>query len=212
MFRDRREAGRQLAARLGHLAKDRPVVLGLPRGGVPVAYEIAAELKAPLDVLVVRKLGAPLQPELAVGSIAFGLEEPILYEDLVERLAVSKDHLCKEIEAGRAEAGRQNELFREGRPFPDLKGRTVVVADDGLATGMSMKAALEALRRLSAGRVIAAVPVAAPEGLRALSSRADEVVCLSEPWDFMSVSGYYADFAPTPDAEVMSLLRAAREP
>jgi predicted phosphoribosyltransferase len=187
------------------------VVLGLPRGGVPVAFEIALALDAPLDVLVVRKLGAPLQPELAVGSIAFGLEEPIFYEDLVERLAVSNDHLREEIDAARAEAGRQNELFREGRPFPDLKGKTVVAADDGLATGMSMKAALEALRRLSAARLVAAVPVAAPEGLRALRSQADEVVCLFEPWDFMSVSGYYADFAPTPDAEVTALLRAGRE-
>ncbi|MFA6316732.1 MAG: phosphoribosyltransferase family protein [Elusimicrobiota bacterium] len=207
MFRDRRDAGRALAERLLALAKEKPFVLGLQRGGVPVAYEIAKALAAPLDVIVVRKLGAPNQPELAVGSVCLGLPEPVLYEDLIRRLAVPKRHLDAEIAAARAEAERHNKVFREDRPFPDLAGRTVVVADDGLATGMSMKAALEALRRLPTGRLVAAVPVASPEGLRVLEGLADEVVCLSAPWDFMSVSGYYADFSQVSDDEVLALLK-----
>ncbi|MBI5624567.1 MAG: phosphoribosyltransferase [Elusimicrobia bacterium] len=210
MFRDRQEAGRRLAERLKHLSGERPLVLGLPRGGVPVAYEIAKALAAPLDVLVVRKLGAPGQPELAVGSIGMGLEPPILYQSLIKRLGVTKAYLDREVAAARVEARRQDSLFRQGRPFPDLASRTVVVADDGLATGMSMKAALEALALLKAGKVVAAVPVASPEGLACLKGLAAEVVCLFRPEDFTAVGAHYEDFSPTPDAEVVSLLKLAR--
>ncbi|MBI4679358.1 MAG: phosphoribosyltransferase [Elusimicrobia bacterium] len=211
IFSDRRAAGRQLAVGLKHLKGSRLLVAGLPRGGVPVAYEIALALEAPLDVLVVRKLGSPHQPELAIGALAFGLEEPILYEELLERIPVPREHLFRELAEARREAARQNRLFREGRPAPEVAGRTVVVADDGLATGMTARAALEALRRLQARRLVVAVPVAAPQSVSALAGLADEVACLSQPEEFSSVSAHYADFSPTTDEEVVALLAEARK-
>ena len=200
-FADRRDAGRRLAAALPPL--ERPVVLGLPRGGVPVAAEVARALNAPLDVFVVRKLGFPAQPELAMGAVS---SHGVLV--LNERVAeeVTPDVLDAVVRRETAEVEARERLFRGDRPPPALAGRTAVIVDDGLATGSTMRAAVEAARRLGPARVLAAVPVAPRDVAAAFRRAGNELVCLAEPPVFVAVGAWYRDFEPTTDAEVRALL------
>jgi putative phosphoribosyl transferase len=210
-FRDRKDAGRQLAARLGEYRGQEPLVLALPRGGVPVAYEVAVALDAPLDVLVVRKLGAPGQPELGIGAVVDGDHpQSVLNEDVLSVLHVSQTYLEREVALELQEIRRRQERYREGQPPMAISGRTVIVVDDGIATGGSVRAALRGVRRSQPRQVVLAVPVAPPESLAALAGEADVVICLSTPRFFHAVGQFYDDFTQTSDEEVIALLRAAR--
>lgn len=204
-FRDRADAGRALATRLTHLRDADPVVVGLPRGGVPVAAVVAAALGAELDVVLVRKIGAPEREELAVGAI--GEDGVTVRNDAVLReLGISWDDLADRIERERAEIRRRAAVLRPGAR-PDLRGRTVILVDDGIATGATVVAALKVLRDLGAARVVLAVPVAPPESLAALAPLADEVVCPVTPRRFAAVGQWYDDFTQVPDDQVRTLLR-----
>jgi putative phosphoribosyl transferase len=205
-FTDRADAGRQLAADLGFLRGSGAVVLGLPRGGVPVAFEVAAELGAPLDVIVVRKLGLPTQPELAMGAIGEGGVR-ILNEAVVQRAWVTPADLAAAEETERRELDRQARAFRAGRARVDIAGRTAVLVDDGIATGSTARAACLVARAQGAARVIMAAPVGPPGSAAALRASCDEVRCLQTPVSFSSVGEWYEDFAPVPDAAVAALLR-----
>lgn len=209
-FSDRIDAGERLGERLGGEAGPGALVLGLPRGGVPVAAEVARVLEAELDVLVARKVGAPRQPELALGAVTSSGD---LYLDtaLVEHLRVSRDVLDAIIARERDEASRREARFRAGRAFPPVAGRTVIVVDDGLATGATMRAALRALRRLEPGRLVVAVPVGARSTCAAIGKMADRCVCLLAPAGFHAVGQYYADFTPTTDDQVDAILARFRE-
>lgn len=205
-FTDRRQAGRRLADALSHHRGEAGVqVLALPRGGVPVAYEVAAALDAPVDVLVVRKLGAPGHGELAVGAIASGGAR-VLNEDVVTSLGLDDEALDRIAAAENLELARRESLYRGDRPPLDATGHTVILVDDGVATGATMLVALHALRQLGAGRLVVAVPVGAPDSLARLEQVADEVVCLSRPPYLVSVGQWYDDFSQTSDAEVRALL------
>jgi putative phosphoribosyl transferase len=208
-FHDRAHAGRLLAERLAHLHGQDIVVLGLVRGGVAVAAEIARELGAPLDVIVARKLGAPFQPELAIGAVARGAS--YVNEDLVQRLEISPQELDRITAAAVAEVERYEERFREGRPAEAVEGRTVVLADDGLATGATATAAVRALRRRRPARIIVAMPACAPESARQLEAEVDELLCLSRTPYFYAVGQFYEDFSQLEDDEVERLLHEAHE-
>jgi putative phosphoribosyl transferase len=210
-FLDRRDAGRQLAQELANYIDDPSVlVLGLPRGGVPVAYEVARALRAPLDVFVVRKLGVPDHRELAMGAIASGGLR-VLNLDLIDALRISPAEVKSVAERELAELERQQRIYRGQAPLLDLAARTVIVVDDGLATGSTMRAAVGALRQSNPAFVIVAVPVAAAETARSLREEADGVVCLSAPSDFHAVSMWYQDFSQTSDEEVSNLLESASQ-
>lgn len=209
-FRDRAQAGRQLAAllrRRGGFAD--AVVLALPRGGVPVAFEVARALRLPLDVLVVRKLGLPEQPEYAFGALA-GDGLPEIDEHLVRTLDLRPSEIDAVVRAELAELARRTQVYRGDRPACEVQGRTVLVIDDGLATGATMRAAVRGLRRQGAGSVIAAVPVASPEACEALQREADDVLCVRCPTVFRAVGAWYEDFSQTTDEEVCALLAQAR--
>jgi putative phosphoribosyl transferase len=208
-FRDRVDAGIQLAAKLTAYA-DNParLVLGLPRGGVPVAYEVARALHAPLDVFVVRKLGVPGHRELAMGAIASGGVR-VLNRDVIESLQISAPVVDAVATYEQAELERQRRAYRDDIPFPDLAGRIVIIVDDGLATGSTMRAAVRALRQSGPARIIVAVPVGAADTCRSLRDEADQVVCPNVPQDFHAVSLWYDEFSQTTDQEVRSLLEAA---
>ena len=209
-FADRAEAGRLLAERLASLGLQAPLVLALPRGGVPVAAEIARALSAPLDVAFVRKIGAPEQPELAVGAIADG-EEPeiVLNHKLVRALGLSEAYISAQaaLELGAIERRRRE--YADLRPSVDVAGRAVVVVDDGVATGMTMQAALRHVRRRKPARLIAAAPIASREAVALLKREADAVVVLGNPRRFGSVGSFYRDFGQVSDEEVAALLRKA---
>jgi erythromycin esterase-like protein/predicted phosphoribosyltransferase len=209
LFRDRRDAGRFLAGLLEKY-RGRPdvIVLGLPRGGVPVAYEVATALGAPLDVFLVRKLGVPGREELAMGAIASG-GVAVVNDDVVRGLGISPEAIQQVAEQEGRELLRREQAYREGRPFPDVAGKEVIVVDDGLATGSSMRAAIEALRRLGPDRVVVAVPAAPESTCRELEALADQVVCATTPSPFSAVGASYWDFTQTTDEEVRDLLRAA---
>ena len=207
VFKDRAEAGRELArALLGHRGEDL-VVLGLPRGGVPVAFEVAMALDAPLDVIVVRKLGVPFQPELAMGAIAEHGARVI--DPRIVRIAGVSEHELSVVEAAeREQLAERAAIFRAARPAEPLAARTAIVVDDGMATGSTARAACRAARSMGAARVVLAVPVAAADTLRAFSD-ADEIVCLAAPESFIAVGRYYRDFSATDDTGVVQLLDAA---
>jgi putative phosphoribosyl transferase len=210
-FADRSEAGKLLAARLSTVLKPGAVVLGLPRGGVPVAFEVASALGAALDVCVVRKLGVPLQPELAMGAVAEG---GVLWLDasVVRATGVSSHAIEAVTSAETRVVARQAEVFRENRPPLPLAGRPVVLVDDGVATGSCMLAALEAVRRQGAAHLVVAAPVAPQESFRVLARRAEQVIILYTPKSFVAVSQWYEDFRQTSDEEVKALLHAALRP
>jgi predicted phosphoribosyltransferase len=210
LFHDRIEAGRQLARALPVLAQGaRPLVLGLPRGGVPVALELARHLQCPLDVFIVRKIGAPSQPELALGAIATG-GAYVVNQDLIELLGVSAATIEELAARERIELERRELEYREGRAPADVRDATVIMVDDGLATGASMRAGLTALRELGPAHVIAAIPVAPVETLAAIRHMVDQVVCLATPEPFYSVGAWYARFDQVSDDEVRRCLREAR--
>jgi putative phosphoribosyl transferase len=205
-FRDRSEAGQLLGERLRYLTSERPVVLGLPRGGVPVAYEVAQALASPLDVLVVRKLGVPFQPEFAFGAIGED-DTQVLNTRLVQQLGLSNDTIAEVVRHERAELNRRVESYRGDRPAFALIGRTVVIVDDGLATGATARVAVEVARARGAKRIIVAVPVSPREAVAGLRTLADEVISLHVPTQFEAVGEWYEDFNQTTDDQVTSLLR-----
>ena len=205
-FKNRIDAGRQLAARLGSYAgRSDVVVLALPRGGVPVACEVAQRLGVPFDLFLVRKLGVPGHPELAMGAIAEGGVE-VLSDDLIRDLGVPRTLVRQVAERERLELDRRDGLYRGGRPLAPVRGDVVIVIDDGLATGSTMQAAILALRRLEPARIIVAAPVGARDSCERLSQLADEVVCLSMPEPFQAVGLWYEAFDQTTDDEVRQLL------
>ncbi len=209
LFRDRHDAGRQLAASLQGLVSEHPVVLGLPRGGVPVAYQVAVALGAPLDVIVVRKLGVPYQPELGMGAVGEG-GVSVLNERVIRAAQVSPDELAAVAAHEADEVTRRALRFRRDEAMTPLEGRTVVIVDDGLATGGTARAAIQVARAHGARRVVLAIPVAPDDTARALAEEADEVIALQRPTRFAAVGQFYADFTQTTDQEVVSLLAAAR--
>lgn len=211
IFQDRRDAGRRLAAELQRFGGPEAVVLGLPRGGVPVAFEIAKAFSAALDVLLVRKIGAPGHEEVALGAIVDGRNpQLVLNEEIVEHLAPSPDYLAAAKRRLLAEIERRRQLYRRDDPPAEVSGHTVIVVDDGIATGATVKAALRGVRQNKPLRLILAVPVAPPQTLRELASECDEIVCLLAPPFFHAVSMHYDDFTQTTDEEVIELLAEAR--
>ncbi|MDH3247502.1 MAG: phosphoribosyltransferase [Acidimicrobiia bacterium] len=209
MFADRVDAGRQLAKIVRHLRSPDTVVLGLPRGGVPVAAEVARALDAPLNVIVVRKLGVPGHEELAMGAIGEdGVK--VLHADVIEPLGITPDEIRAVERRESAELERRVEAFRGGAAAPDIAGRQVVVVDDGIATGSTIRAACQVVRAKGAARVVIAVPVAPSGWERRMSDVADELICVSSPRRFGAIGAFYRDFRQTTDDEVTSLLATAR--
>lgn len=209
-FQDRREAGRRLAAALSHFAPTHPLVLALPRGGVPVAAEVARALGAPLDLLLVRKIGVPWNPELAVAALVDGDPPELVIDEAMRRLTgVSRDDIEMAATLARTEIERRRQLYVGARAPLTVQGSTVIVVDDGVATGATVRAALQALRRRAPARLVLAVPVAPPDTARALAAEVDELVCLAEPEPFEAVGRHYRDFHQVSDAEVLAALHAA---
>ena len=209
-FKDRTEAGQILARKLTAYANCADVVvLALPRGGVPVAFEIATALNLPLDVFLVRKLGVPGQSELAMGAIAnSGVR--VLNQDIVRSLRLSDAVIDKVAAQEQQELERRERLYRDDRPIPQLHERTVIIVDDGLATGATMRAAIEALRQQQPARIVVAVPISSPETCRDLAVEVDEIICVETPQPFCSVGLWYEDFPQTTDEEVCALLKQAQ--
>jgi putative phosphoribosyl transferase len=206
-FRDRSDAGRQLADHLTHLVGEEPVVVGLPRGGVQVAAEIARELKAPLDIVLVRKIGAPHRSELAVGAVG---EDGITVQNraILHELGLLWEDLHRRVERERAEVLRRAESLRPNRPRTDLADRTVIVVDDGIATGSTVVAAMRVVRGQGARRIVLAVPVAPADTLTRMTELADEIVCLHAPERFRAVGQWFQDFRQVSDDEVRALLHS----
>jgi putative phosphoribosyl transferase len=211
LFADRFHAGRRLADELADYrdAED-TILLALPRGGVPVAYELASRLHLPLDLFLVRKLGVPGQPELAMGAIASGGIK-VLNEDVIRQLEISPDAIEKVMAEEREELRRRERAFRDDEPYPDLHGKRVILVDDGLATGASMRAAVEGLRTLDPASIVVAVPVAAVQSCRDLEPYVDRIICLATPQPFYGVGVWYDDFTQTDDEQVRELLGSARQ-
>src|SRR5213596_2004861 len=211
-FPNRTEAGRLLAEKLVEYAgRDDVIVLGLPRGGVPVAFEVAQRLGAPLDVFIVRKLGVPGFEELAAGAIASGGVR-VFNQDVVRAIPHPEEAIEAVTAKETAELERREQIYREGRPSPELRDRIVILVDDGLATGATMRAAVKALRQQGAAKIVVAVPVAPPDTCQELAQQADETICLRTPPFFQAVGQYYEDFSQTSDDDVRELLaRAAQE-
>jgi len=210
-FSNRAEAGRQLAEKLDKYAGHKDViVLGLPRGGVPVAYEVAKRLRAPLDVFIVRKLGVPGFEELAAGAIASGGVR-VLNEEVMRAIPYADEAIEAVTVRETAELERREQIYREGRPSPELRDRVVILVDDGLATGATMRAAVKALRQRGAAKIVVAVPVGPPDTCREIEQEADETICLSTPPFFQAVGQYYEDFSQTSDEDVRELLSQAAQ-
>ncbi|MEN6521211.1 MAG: phosphoribosyltransferase [Armatimonadota bacterium] len=211
VFEDRADAGKKLAKVLEQYRGTDALVIAIPRGGVVVGYEIAIALDLPLDVVVPRKLGAPDQPELAIGAVAPWNEgNAILDESAISYLSVTQDYIQRETERQLAEIDRRLREYRGTIDPPNISGRTVIVVDDGIATGYTIEAALYSLRELNPGRIVLAVPVAAPDSLRRISRLADEVHALMTPTPFFAVGSWYIEFGQTSDEEVVELLNARR--
>jgi putative phosphoribosyl transferase len=208
-FRDRGDAGRQLAALLERYRDERPVVIALPRGGVPVGFEIAQALGAPLEVLPVRKLGAPGRRELGIGAIAVG-GASVLNVAAIRSLGISRAQIEQVAAEEMEELERRLRLYRGDRPMPDVRGRTVILVDDGLATGVTALAAIRAVRQMGPARIVLAAPVCAPETAAELGAEVDDVVCVNRPDDFIAVGRWYRSFDQTSDQEVVDLLDRAR--
>lgn len=212
MFRDRVDAGRKLAKQLVKYANlSRVIVLGIPRGGVPVAFEIANALNAPLDVFLSRKLGVPGQEELAFGAIATGGVQ-VLDHELIEVVGISEHQIHRITEAVKNELDRREKVYRGNRPPLNVKGQTVILVDDGIATGSSMRAAVRALRLMEPARIVVAVPVAPPSARHLLRGEADEFVCLQTPDLFFAIGQFYEDFSQLADEDVTGLLQRASQP
>jgi predicted phosphoribosyltransferase len=212
IFRDRRDAGQELAKKLAaYVGRKDVIVLGLPRGGVVVAYEVARALGAPLDVFLVRKLGAPGNEELAMGAIASGGVR-VLNQDVVRGLGVTPGVIDRVVAREQQVLEQREQAYRGDRPPPDVQGRTVILVDDGLATGASMRAAIMALRTRGPARIVVAVPTAPPETCAEFQVEVDEIVCIHTPWQFFGVGGSYQDFRQTTDEEVRSLLALSDGP
>ncbi len=210
LFKDRHEAGQLLASKLTQY-EDRPdvLVLALPRGGVPVAYEVARALRAPLDVFLVRKLGVPGHRELAMGAIASGGVR-VVNDEVVHGLGIPRSAIDATTQAELRELERRERDYRGERPAPEVRGKTVILVDDGLATGSTMRAAVAALRRLEPASIVVAVPVAAPEVCESFRAEVDDIVCAATPAAFIAVGLWYENFSPTTDEEVRGLLERAR--
>ncbi|HEX7047967.1 MAG TPA: phosphoribosyltransferase [Gammaproteobacteria bacterium] len=209
-FADRSDAGRRLAQQLQEFAgRDDVLVFGLPRGGVPVAAEVAGALGAPLEVMVVRKLGLPAQPELAMGAIASG-GAYVVNPQVIEQTGVSDAQLHSAIERERVELERREHAYRGNRPFPDVSNHTVIVVDDGFATGATMRAAVQALRQYAPREIVVAVPVAPPHVQDSTLREADRFIALLQPAPFYAVGQWYRNFDQTPDEEVTRLMQQAR--
>ena len=206
LFQDRFEAGRLLASRLSQFAnRNDVIVLGLPRGGVPVAFEVARILKSPLDVFVVRKLGVPGEEELAMGAIASsGIR--VVNRNVVDALGIKNDQIERVAAEQQTELERREREYRDGRPMLEVRGRTAILVDDGLATGSSMRSAVAALRKRDPAQIVVAIPVAAPSVYQELKSEADQVVCVATPEHFVAVGQWYLDFRQTGDEQVRELL------
>jgi putative phosphoribosyl transferase len=212
LFRDRVDAGKRLSSQLGRYLTSNVVVLGLPRGGVVVAFEIARALTAPLDVIVVRKLGAPSQPEYALGAIGEGGVR-VVDDDVLGRVGVGQQEIARIEQRERVELDRRVQRLRRGRPPLEIAGRTVILVDDGIATGSTMRAACRVVRARAASRVVIAAPVAAVSSAAALASEADEVVALDTPKSFFAIGEYYGNFSAVSEDTVVALLdEAARTP
>jgi putative phosphoribosyl transferase len=210
LFADRRDAGRRLAAALRDYVDQDTVVLALPRGGVPVAFEVAAELVAPLDLLFVRKIGAPGHPELGLGALVDGADPQVVLNPEVERIVEPPPgYVDEQVKRELREIDRRRRVYLSGREPQDVRGRTVLLIDDGVATGGTMSAALQALEKTGASRLVVGLPVGPPDIVTRLGEDADEVVCLSTPEPFYAVGLWYRDFRQTSDEEVVRLLADA---
>jgi putative phosphoribosyl transferase len=209
LFRDRKDAGRRLAERLARYRGEDSVVLALPRGGVPVGYEVARALKAPLDVFIARKLGAPNQPELGIGAVAQDGSR-VLNERIVEEIGVSEEYIERVVAEEIKEAERRFKLFCGERPEPEVRERTAILVDDGIATGVTTRAAIVALRRREPRRLVLAVPVCATHAAESLRREVDELICLEAPLNLMAIGLWYRHFEQTSDEEVVELLERAR--
>jgi len=210
LFADRSEAGRRLAGRLLRFKDERPVVLALPRGGVPVGLEVARALDAPLDLILVRKIGAPFQPELAIGAVVDGARaETVLNEEMVREFQIPQAYIAEESARQLGEIERRRELYLAGRARAPVEGHTAIVVDDGIATGATMEAALRATRSAGPKRLVLAAPVAPPDTIERLRPQVDELVCLATPRLFGAIGAFYDDFGQLSDEQVVALLRQA---
>lgn len=208
-FTDRIDAGKRLASALNDFSGKNGIVLAIPRGGVVVGFEIAKSLNLPLDVIIPRKIGAPENPELAIGAVAED-GTTILDNQLIKYLEVSKEYIAIETQRQKREIGRRLKLYRQDASYPNLNGLDVIVVDDGIATGSTMKAALASVRNRGAASVTVAVPVGPPSTIEELNEVADRVVCLYKPEYFQAIGEFYTDFSQTPDEEVIRLLRESK--
>ena len=208
MFINRSDAGRRLIKKLKKYQAERPLILALPRGGVPVGFEVAQALNAPLDVLVVRKVGTPWNPELGIGAVAPGVE--ILDEASLRKLGIEASALEGIIEQEQLELKRRQQLYRQDKDFPNIAGKTVILIDDGLATGMTTRAAIQVIRKLKPAKLVLAVPVGPRNTVKALSQLVDDVVCLETPDDFYAVGAFYHSFPQVSDEEVINFLNMAK--
>lgn len=211
LFEDRKEAGRLLAEKLSqYKGRKGPLILGLARGGVVVAYEVAKELSLPLNVVTPRKIGAPGNPELALGSIMEN-GEGVFNQSIIRILGVSQNYILREVEKEKARAQQRLALYRQYVPLPDVKNQTIILVDDGIATGSTMLTAVKAMRQAGVQRIVVAAPVASTEAYQLLKEAADEVVCLCIREDFIGVGMYYRQFTQTEDEEVVQLLKEANQ-
>jgi len=210
LFRDREEAGKKLARALAEFRGGRAVVLGVPRGGVVVAKEVARVLDAPLDIVVTRKIGAPGEPEFALGAVT--QEEDVIFDrEAAESVGATAEYLQEEVQRKKSEVRERMKSLRGDMPYPNLEGKTVIIVDDGMATGNSMRAAVQSVRRRGPKEVVVAVPVAPSEAVAEISSDGTLVVCLEQPSFFFAIGQFYNDFEQVDDSEVRRLLEAARE-